>query len=146
MKEIWTRKEATFHGDFVNFDRILSEPKPIQRPHPPVLMGGNGLTAEARVLDYADGWIPEPMGDITGRIARLQRRAESLGRKQIPVSVFGASTEHIVEYEKVGVVRCIHWLRTSTAEETEGAMTNLARVLRLEAEHSPVRETVVRAQ
>jgi probable F420-dependent oxidoreductase len=56
MKAIWTQDEAEFHGAFVNFDRLWAWPKPVQRPHPPVLIGGNGPHTLKRVIDYGDGW------------------------------------------------------------------------------------------
>ena len=58
MKEIWTKDEAEYHGEFVNFDKIWSFPKPVQQPHPPILMGGDGPTTFDRVLEYCDGWMP----------------------------------------------------------------------------------------
>src|SRR5262245_10718598 len=58
MKEIWTKKEAEFHGDFVNFDKIWADPKPVQKPHPPILIGGDGATTFDRVVEFGDGWMP----------------------------------------------------------------------------------------
>src|SRR5215468_5702378 len=58
MKEIWTKEEAEYHGRFVNFDPIWSYPKPVQKPHPPVLMGGYGPTTFDRVIRFCDGWLP----------------------------------------------------------------------------------------
>ncbi|MGH7310742.1 MAG: TIGR03619 family F420-dependent LLM class oxidoreductase, partial [Candidatus Rokuibacteriota bacterium] len=55
MKEIWTKEEAEFHGEFVRFDKIWSHPKPLQKPHPPILMGGDGPTTFDRVIEFADG-------------------------------------------------------------------------------------------
>src|SRR5215813_13126558 len=54
MKEIWTKDEAEFHGEFVNFDPIWSFPKPMQKPHPPILMGGDGPTTFDRVVEFCD--------------------------------------------------------------------------------------------
>ena len=58
MKEIWTKEEAEFHGEYVNFDKIWCHPKPVQKPHPPIIMGGNGPTTLDRVVELCDGWIP----------------------------------------------------------------------------------------
>ena len=58
MKEIWTKDEAEFHGEFVNFDPIWSWPKPAQKPHPPVLLGGESGYTLQRVVDFCDGWFP----------------------------------------------------------------------------------------
>ena len=58
MKAIWTEEESEFHGDHVNFDKMWAYPKPVQRPHPPILMGGDGPTTFDRVVEYCDGWMP----------------------------------------------------------------------------------------
>jgi alkanesulfonate monooxygenase SsuD/methylene tetrahydromethanopterin reductase-like flavin-dependent oxidoreductase (luciferase family) len=58
MKAIWTQEEASYHGEFVDFERIWSWPKPAQRPHPPVLVGGNGPTVLDRVQAFGDAWFP----------------------------------------------------------------------------------------
>lgn len=78
MKEIWAETEASFEGRFVSFDRILCEPKPLQFPHPPIVLGGDGPTVLDRVLSYCDGWYPEYLGDdaIFERIDELRDRAE----------------------------------------------------------------------
>ena len=83
MKEIWTKDEAEFHGQFVNFDSIWSWPKPAAKPHPPVLMGGAGPRTLDRVLEYADEWMPigGRSGAVLGQmIEALQARAKAAGR------------------------------------------------------------------
>ena len=77
MKAIWTQDEASYHGEYVNFERIWSWPKPAQRPHPPVLVGGNGPTVLDRVLAFGDAWFPNyGRGGVLDRIAELRERAE----------------------------------------------------------------------
>jgi probable F420-dependent oxidoreductase len=77
IKEIWTHEEASYHGEFVNFDRIWSYPKPVQRPHPPVLVGGNGPTVLDRVLAFGDVWFPNYQGGAVLKDAgELQARAD----------------------------------------------------------------------
>ena len=78
MKAIWTEDEASYHGEFVNFDRIWSWPKPAQRPHPPVLVGGNGPTVLDRVLAFGDAWFPNyaRSEDLLERADELRPRAE----------------------------------------------------------------------
>ena len=92
MKALWTQEEASFHGEFVNFDRAISFPKPVQRPHPPILFGGATAQGRARVVEYCDGWIPIDvlLGDLPAAIADLRRRAEAAGRGRdaLSVSVF----------------------------------------------------------
>src|ERR1700733_12857336 len=81
MKAIWTQDEASYHGTHVNFDRIWSWPKPAQRPHPPVLVGGNGPTVLDRVLRFGDAWMPN-----YGRSADLVKNAEELrSRAERPI-------------------------------------------------------------
>lgn len=118
MKEIWTKEEAEFHGEFVNFDRIWSHPKPVQKPHPPILMGGYGPTTFDRVLKFCDGWLPlgyrMTVTDLVHRITDLRRQAEGAGRdpKSISITVFGASPQPatIEELAKAGVERAVFML------------------------------------
>jgi probable F420-dependent oxidoreductase len=113
MKEIWTKDEPEFHGEFVNFDPIWSYPKPVQKPHPPIILGGNKPKARDWVVEYCDGWLPIPAraGDLAAGIADLRRRAEKAGRdpSSISVSVYGAVPEEdaVRGYEKAGVGRAI---------------------------------------
>src|ERR687895_533130 len=58
LKEIWTKDAAAFHGEFVRFDPIWSWPKPVQKPHPPVLLGGETVHTLRRVVEIGDGWFP----------------------------------------------------------------------------------------
>jgi probable F420-dependent oxidoreductase len=93
VKEIWTEERAEFHGEFVNFDPIFSWPKPVQRPHLPILVGGNGPTVLDRVLEYGDGWAPNLVGtpeDLVTQVANLRRQAAERGRGPIPVTLIGA--------------------------------------------------------
>ena len=109
MKALWTQEEASFHGEFVNFDPVCSWPKPTQRPHPPILLGGESDYTLRRIVEYCDGWIPRPVGDFTaeGAVERLRRMAESKGRdpKSLMISVFRASPDAAVlaEYRRAGI-------------------------------------------
>ena len=113
MKEIWTQEEAEFHGEFVNFDKIWSYPKPVQKPHPPILMGGDGPTTFNRIIEFCDGWLPHELEPavIAEKIAILRQRAEAAGRdpKQISVSIYSAKPERgaIDKLEEAGVERLI---------------------------------------
>jgi len=93
MKEIWTQEEAEFHGEFVNFDKMWAYPKPMQRPHPPILMGGDGTTTFDRVVEYCDGWMPisgRPQSggpSLQEKIAMLRRQAEEAGRDPASINI-----------------------------------------------------------
>jgi len=113
MKEIWTKDEAEYHGEFVNFDPIWSYPKPLQKPNPPILMGGFGPTTFDRVIEYCDGWMPIGLRieHLHDRIVELKQKAEAAGRNpnSISVTVFGARPDKAAldELAKMGVERGI---------------------------------------
>ena len=107
MKEIWTKDEPEFHGEHVDFDPLWAWPKPVQDPHPPVLVGGLGKTVLERVLEYGDEWMPnraEPE-ELAPRIAELRERA---GR-HVPVSYYAATPEDafIERLAEAGVDRAL---------------------------------------
>jgi probable F420-dependent oxidoreductase len=111
VKAIWTQDEPEYHGRFVDFDPILCWPKPVQEPHPPVVVGGTGEKVLDRVLAYGDEWFPNRMKsaeELKGRIEELRDRA---GR-HVKVSFFGAKRErHAVErLAWAGVDRCIFYV------------------------------------
>jgi len=122
MKEIWTSDEAEFHGEFVNFDKIWSYPKPVQKPHPPILMGGDGPTTFDRVVEFCDGWMPigYRMGNPAAKIAALRQRAEAAGRDpmSISITIFGANPERsaLEQMESAGVERAIFMLPPAERE------------------------------
>ncbi len=116
MKAMWTQEEAHYHGRFVNFDPIWSYPKPVQKPHPPILMGGQGGKALRGVIEYCDGWMPIParIENLAAQVADLRRQAEQAGRdpKSISITIFwGRSDKAAIEqYEKAGAERVIFLL------------------------------------
>jgi probable F420-dependent oxidoreductase len=111
MKRIWADDEASYAGEFVRFERIWSWPKPAQRPHPPILLGGNGPTVEDRALAFADAWMPNYAGradDLIGRGKALQERAD----RRIDLVLMGGPTKPAVleKYEAAGFSRILFWL------------------------------------
>jgi probable F420-dependent oxidoreductase len=116
MKEIWTKDDAEFHGQFVNFDKIWAYPKPVQKPHPPIIMGGSGATTFDRVIEFCDGWMPVglPVSALEGKIAELKSKSEAAGRdpKTIPISIFNAKADlaAIEHLSKLDVERAIFML------------------------------------
>jgi len=122
MKEIWTNDEAEYHGKYVDFDRIWSWPKPIQKPHPPIYVGGDGPGTFQRVIEYGDAWLPIPTRSetpLSARVRKLNQMAEEAGRGPIPVTVYGTvpREEVIAHYADIGVERCIFWLAPVTEAE-----------------------------
>jgi len=122
MQEIWTKDEAEFHGTYVDFDPIWQWPKPVQKPHPPILVGGGGPKVLDRVLDYgtSGGWMPIPgRGNFAEQYAELQRRAAEQGHGRIPVSVFGgpADEQAVGQYREIGADRYIFSAPSAPADE-----------------------------
>ena len=134
MKEIWTKDEAEFHGEFVNFDKIWSWPKPVQKPHPPILMGGDTPKARQRVVDFCDGWIPigfNPDAILSG-MKDLAERARTAGKKpeDFPVSVFGAPADPGVmkRFAEAGVSRVNLWVPPKPKDEVLPILDNYAKL------------------
>jgi probable F420-dependent oxidoreductase len=133
MKAIWTHEEAEYHGRIIDFDPIWCWPKPVQKPHPPVLVGGVGEKVLDRVVAYGDEWIPNRVRspeELAPRIAELQRRAEGAGRERIPVTVFGAKPERgpLERLEAAGVTRSLFYLRPEEPGEVERQLDELAKL------------------
>ncbi len=121
MKAIWTQDEASYAGEFVNFDRIWSWPKPAQRPHPPVLVGGAGPTVLDRVLAFGDGWLPDYSPDgVLDRAAELRARAD----RPVALQVMGLPPDpKIIEaYAAAGFERAVHWLPSAGRGPVERAL------------------------
>jgi probable F420-dependent oxidoreductase len=135
MQAIWSSDEATFHGRYVSFDPIWSWPKPVQRPRPPVLLGGDYTAAIQRVIRLADEWMPHPdRGDrpLKERIAAFWQASEAAGRGRLPVTVYGSRVEPrlVEEYQAAGVSRCVFRLPAAAADEVLPALARAAAVAR----------------
>ncbi len=133
MREIWTEEEASYHGEQVDFGPIWSWPKPIQDPHPPVLIGGNGTRVLDRVLRYGNGWIPNREADLAERITELRARSSAAGRDHIPVSYFGVPADlgGVARMEAAGVDRAIFMLPSAGADRVEPRVEELAALVEL---------------
>ena len=127
MKAIWAEHEASFAGDFVSFERIWSDPKPLQKPHPPILVGGNGPTVHDRVLEYGDAWMPNHAPGIRERIGELRERAE----RQIEVVIMGppCDVEVLAGYEEAGADRVLFWLPSARRAVVEDELDRVERVM-----------------
>ena len=99
MKEMWTQSKAEYHGDMVDFPPMMMWPKPVQKPYPPVIVGGAWPYAARRAVRYGDGWIPHaalpPHDDVTDFIPEFQKMARDAGRDptELPVTVWGAQPD-----------------------------------------------------
>jgi probable F420-dependent oxidoreductase len=122
MKEIWTHEKAKFAGEFVKFDETFQWPKPVQKPHPPIIIGGGFPHAAKRAIAYGDGWVP-----IGGRLDPLQvlpqfrKMAKDAGRDptSLSFSLFGVARdpELLKRYRGAGVDRVVLQLPSKPREE-----------------------------
>ncbi len=137
MKEIWTKDEPEFHGEFVNFDPIWAYPKPVQKPHPPILLGVNMPNGRQRVVEFCDGWLPLAVraGDLAAGIADLRQRAEKAGRdpRSVAVTVYGAKAEEglVREYEKAGAERAVFGLPPAGREAVLPLLDQYAKLVQM---------------
>src|SRR5579875_26910 len=135
MKEIWTKDEAQYHGEFVRFDPIWSYPKPLQKPHPPIILGNNGPGAVKRVVRYCDGWLPHAarVGNLAQRMEDLKREAEKAGRdpRSISVSVFAAPPDKakVEEYAKLGAERVVFYLPSENRDVVLQTLDKYAKLI-----------------
>jgi probable F420-dependent oxidoreductase len=113
MKEMWTKEQAEFHGEFVNFDPIWINPKPKQKPHPPLLLGGESDHTLKRIVEFCDGWFPRTRGGFEPKVTveRLKKAAVAGGRdpKSLTITVFGAPPDaaKLAAYREAGIDRVL---------------------------------------
>ncbi|MDH3663711.1 MAG: LLM class F420-dependent oxidoreductase [Alphaproteobacteria bacterium] len=133
MQAIWTADEAAYQGDFVQFDNIWSWPKPVQKPHPPILLGGETKYTLRRVVDFCDGWFPRPRGfqDPEARMAEFRRIADEAGRdfNTLSTTLFGAEpdADHLKNCEDAGVDRALFQLPSEGRDVVLPLLDDLAR-------------------
>lgn len=134
MKSLWTEDEASYSGDFVNFGPTWCWPKPAQKPHPPVIIGGETDYTINRVIEFGDGWLPRasPNFDPTEGMKRLRQAADKAGRdmSSLSVTVFRAPPDAQVleSYAQAGIARSLLMLPTADRDT----------VLRLLDEYTPL--------
>jgi alkanesulfonate monooxygenase SsuD/methylene tetrahydromethanopterin reductase-like flavin-dependent oxidoreductase (luciferase family) len=135
MKALWTQDEASYHGEFVNFDPVWCWPKPVQRPYPPILLGSHGPRGMQRVIRYCDGWMPNagPGSKFPGQIAKLRQLAEEAGRdpKTIAITAFGAPPDRktLDQYEAAGAERAVLFLPPAGADTVMPLLDQYAKLI-----------------
>jgi probable F420-dependent oxidoreductase len=132
MKELWTRPEAEFHGRYYDFPPVKSNPKPLQKPHPPVLLGGGATNVLQRVVAWGDGWLPnrvtpEKLRESRATLDRLARDA-SRDPAAITISVYGqpADRDLIRRLHDAGATRVV--VRPATVKTEAEMATELTRI------------------
>jgi probable F420-dependent oxidoreductase len=135
MKELWTKEEASFHGEFVNFDPVWMYPKPKQRPHPPLLLVGESEHTLKRVVEFCDGWFPRPRGGWEPKSARqrLNAAAAAAGRdpKTLSITVFAAPPDaaKLAPYREAGIERVLFEVPDKSRDEIMAVLDANAKLI-----------------
>jgi probable F420-dependent oxidoreductase len=138
MKEIWTKSKAEYHGEFVNFNPMMTWPKPVQRPHPPILVGGAFPYSARRAIRYGDGWMPQvteyaktPLIEL---IPRFRQLAAEAGRDpaamDISIGGQGPDADLIKRYDDLGVNRVSVSLMSEKADTILPILDQWAEIIR----------------
>ncbi len=123
-KELWTAEEPQFDGQFYHFSEVQCRPQPLQKPHPPITIGGRGKASLKRVVSLGDGWqvvaehpddVYSTEGDLAKDLATLKQMSEEAGRDfqtiEITAVIIAGTAEgvlrDIAQYERLGVSRLI---------------------------------------
>lgn len=135
MKELWTQDEASFSGEHVNLAPSWAWPKPTQKPHPPIIMGGTaGPKTMADIIEFCDGWMPIAGGRwLPDKIAELRQLSEDSGRDpdSIELGVFGATADSkaLDRLRSQGIARAVLGLPSSTPDAALAQLDEYSAVL-----------------
>jgi probable F420-dependent oxidoreductase len=137
MKAIWIQSTASYDGELVKFGPMMAWPKPLQKPHPPVIVGGAFPYAARRAIAYGDGWIPhaarQQYGDVTEYLPQFHQMAREAGRDpaSLPVTVWGSklSAGDLKRLRDKGVARVVIQLKTAGANEILPVLDGFAKII-----------------
>jgi len=138
MKEIWTRSKAEYHGEFVNFEPMMAWPKPVQKPHPPVIVGGAFPYSARRAIRYGDGWIPQAARgmykEIADMIPEFRKMATEAGRDPATIAITvwfpRKDPEVLKRYIDLGVERVVFNLESEAANTIIPVADEIAELMR----------------
>lgn len=135
MKEIWTRPKAKYAGEFVKFDELMQWPKPVQKPHPPIIIGGGFPQAAKRAIAYGDGWMPiGGRADLLEVLPQFRELAQDAGRDpaSLSICIFGAPSdlEILKRYRDAGIDRVVLGLPSTSREEVLPILDRSAALVR----------------
>jgi probable F420-dependent oxidoreductase len=141
MKAIWTKSKPDYDGKFVKFPPMMTWPKPAQKPHPPVIVGGAFPYGARRAIAYGDGWVPHARrpayGEVIALLPEFRKMAAAAGRDpaSIPVTIFGVAEDADVirRYRDAGVARVLFNLPAAKADEVLPVLDRCAALMRATA-------------
>ncbi|CAN5916215.1 LLM class F420-dependent oxidoreductase [soil metagenome] len=144
MKAIWREDEPEYHGEFVNFEKMKQWPKPAQKPHPPIIVGGAFPYAARRAVRYGDGWIPRDDWldrDGIGVLEQFRNMAREAGRDpaSLPVSTFRVpdDIDRLRRYREIGIDRVVFSLPAETESKIMPILDRWAELKRQLGESPP---------
>jgi probable F420-dependent oxidoreductase len=135
MKEIWAHPKAEFSGEFVKFDEMMQWPKPVQKPHPPIVVGGGFPHAAKRAIAYGDGWMPiGGRSDPLDVLPQFRQMAKDAGRDpaSLSLNVFGAprDLDMLKRYRDAGVDRAVLMLPSKSRDEVLPMLDRFAELMK----------------
>ena len=124
MRAIWTQSKPEYHGEFVNFDPMMTWPKPVQKPHPPVIVGGSFPYGARRAIRYGNGWLPHRARphypDVAAFIPQFRQMAQEAGRDMagLPITIWGVKEDYdaLCADREQGVSRVVLSLEAAKAD------------------------------
>ncbi len=132
-RALWADESAEFHGEFVDFPKLVVKPKPASQPSLPVYIGAGSRWTPQRVVDWADGWLPQgfDVAAIEEGMAKIRELAPAAGRDpdSIPTTVFNASPDLISDYERLGAERAIFVVPRVGADQILAEIDKLAKLI-----------------
>jgi probable F420-dependent oxidoreductase len=136
MKEIWTKPKSEYHGELVNFDPMVAYPKPVQKPYPPIHVGGAFPQGARRAIRYGDGWIPVAgRADLTEVLPKFDEMVRESGRDRssIEVTMFGLGedTDKLKRFADLGVTRVVAGLPPEKSDKVLPIIDKWANMIRL---------------
>jgi probable F420-dependent oxidoreductase len=138
MKEVWTKTKAEYHGEMVDFPEMMASPKPVQKPHPPILVGGAFPQAARRAVRYGDGWAPiagrGPDGDVDELLPKFHQMLSEAGRdpQSVPVSLFGVpeDVDRLARYRDKAIARVVVMLPSANSDTILPTLDRWAELIR----------------
>ncbi|HJY51565.1 MAG TPA: LLM class F420-dependent oxidoreductase [Stellaceae bacterium] len=138
MKEVWTKTKAEYHGEMVDFPEMMASPKPVQKPHPPILVGGAFPQAARRAVRYGDGWAPiagrGPDGDVDELLPKFHQMLSEAGRdpQSVPVTLFGVpeDVDRLARYRDKAIARVVVMLPSANSDTILPTLDRWAELIR----------------
>ncbi|MBV8091396.1 MAG: LLM class F420-dependent oxidoreductase [Alphaproteobacteria bacterium] len=136
MKEIWTKSKAQYHGDMVDFPEMMTWPKPVQKPYPPILVGGGYPQAARRAIRYGDGWCPVARSgsSLLEVLEKFRQMAREAGRdtQSVPVTLFNPAEDEseLARYRDMGIARIVPFLPSEPRDQILPVLDRWATLIR----------------